>query len=86
MAREQRHPDLMLITTAVFTGMRKGELLGLRWQDVDLADGVIRIQQTLGRLPGRGWVFREPKTRRSRRQVPIPAVVVAALHYVAPEH
>jgi len=73
------HPDRDIFITAVFTGMRQGELLGLRWQDVDLNKRVVRIQQSVGFIPKLGFVFREPKTKRSRRQVVLPQMAVDAL-------
>jgi len=45
---------------ALGTGMRRGELLGLRWQDVDLDKGLIAIRQTVGLLNGRPE-FKPPK-------------------------
>ena len=58
-----------LVGVAVTTGMRQGELLGLRWSDVDLERGRIRIQRSLRYLGHAGFVFQEPKTARSRRTV-----------------
>lgn len=75
----QEHYDRDLLITAVFTGMRQGELLGLRWQDVDLDRAMIRVQQTVGFIPKLGFVFREPKTKKSRRQIDLPSWVVEAL-------
>jgi len=43
----QKHQDYALIYTAIYTGMRRGELLGLRCHDVDLDAAVARIRQTL---------------------------------------
>jgi integrase len=61
----------------ITTGMRQGELLGLRWQDVDLAGGTTMVQQTLHRA-GANPVFGRPKTERSRRRiVPLPELVSA---------
>ncbi len=51
------------------TGMRLGEALGLKWDDVDLAEGRLVIQRTLQRHPGRGLVFAPPKTEKSRRTI-----------------
>jgi integrase len=67
-----------LYLLAVTGGLRRGELLGLRWRDVDLGRGVIGIRQTLTRT-GAGLQFQEPKTDRSRRTVALSPLVVAAL-------
>lgn len=60
-----------LWATALYTGLRRGELVGLDWQDVDLAAGVVRVR--------RGWDAVEgeiaPKSRRGKRNVPIPALL-----------
>jgi integrase len=55
-----------LYVLAVHTGMRRGELLGLKWADVDLEDATIRVRRTLTRK-GTGHVLGEPKTKQSRR-------------------
>jgi integrase len=69
---------------ALLTGMRLGELLALRWSDVDLERGVVHVNRTLQRTK-QGLVFAEPKTDRSRRAVPIGTAVVEAIrkHRVA---
>lgn len=59
-------------------GLRRGEALALRWQDVDLDTGTLRVRQTLQRV-GRTLHFKEPKTEKSRRTLALPAVVVDAL-------
>jgi integrase len=64
--------------TALGTGCRQGEALGLRWEDVDLEAGRLRVCHTLARIEGK-LVLLEPKTERSRRTVMLPDVVVAAL-------
>ena len=57
---------------AIATGMRRGEILGLRWTDLDHGFTVAHVQRTL--QPTRdGLVYEEPKTRRSRRVVALPA-------------
>lgn len=60
-----------LVRTAVLSGMRRGELLGLRWADVDLGRGILHVQQTAQRVAGQGVIFRQPKTRLSRRAIEI---------------
>lgn len=67
-----------LYLMAITTGMRRGELLGLRWQDVDLDAGTLTIRHTLVHTNA-GLVSQEPKTDRSRRSMPIPQAAVEAL-------
>jgi integrase len=60
------------------TGLRRGEALGLHWQHVNLKDGLLKVEATLGRV-GKELVTTEPKSERSRRSVPLSAAVVALL-------
>lgn len=64
---------------AVTTGMRQGELLALRWADVDLDAGTAQVRASLVAERGGGFTFAEPKSARSRRQVMLTRVGVAAL-------
>jgi len=63
--------DRPLWATALFAGLRRGELVALRWEDVDLATGLIRVC--------RGWDAIEgeisPKTAKGKRNVPVPAAL-----------
>lgn len=59
-------------------GVRRSEALGLRWTDVDLDAGSMQIQRGLHRVDGKLTTM-PTKTARSRRTIPLPAVVVAAL-------
>lgn len=67
-----------LYAVALTCGLRQGELLGLRWQDVDLDAGTLAVRQQAMRVQGR-WVFPEPKTAAGRRSVTLPALTVGAL-------
>jgi integrase len=72
------------IVTALMTGLRPGELLGLRWEDVDFAAGVIRVRKCLKALPDpvtgkHRLVLEDLKTERSRRTIQMPRQVVATL-------
>lgn len=60
------------------TGLRLGEVLGLRWRDVDLTKKTARISQTVQERD-HGLLFLPPKTHRSRRSVSLPAFVIQAL-------
>lgn len=48
---------------AIYTGMRRGEILGLRWKDIDFDQAKISVQQTLYRPSNQGIIFQEPKTK-----------------------
>ena len=61
------------------TGLRMGELLALRWQDVDLDKQILHVRQALVRTKEKGVYFDEPKTEKSKRAIPIPGEVVEAL-------
>ena len=67
------------VRLAILTGMRRGELLALRWSDIDLDAGVIHVQRSSQRISGQGIVERQPKTRLSRRSIDIGADAVAVL-------
>jgi len=59
--------------------MRRGELLDLRWQDVDFKACQLTINQGLVRVTGKGLVFQEPKTKLSNRVINLAPVVVHVL-------
>jgi integrase len=67
-----------LYVLALTTGMREGEVLGLKWRDVDFAGGAVEVRGSLQRVPS-GLVIAEPKTNRSRRRVGLTDTAVAAL-------
>jgi integrase len=72
------------VTVSLMCGVRPGELLGLRWEDVDFRAGVIRARKCLKALPDpvtgkRALVLEELKTERSRRTIRMPRHAAAAL-------
>ena len=67
-----------LYVLAIITGLRRGELLGLRWDDVDLERGKLRVGRALVREGGQ-HIVGETKTRRGRRQVNLTPRTVNAL-------
>lgn len=73
------HSDYDAIYTAIGTGLRRGELLGLRWSYIDFKNCTARITRTVLRKPGGGWQFGTPKTKRSKRPVFLPPGVIDIL-------
>jgi integrase len=63
---------------AIATGMRRGEILALRWQDLDPGRTVARVQRSLQPTQS-GLVFEQPKTARSRRTVALPTFIIPYL-------
>jgi integrase len=72
------------VLVGITTGIRRGELLGLRWSDVDLTAGNLTINQAMQRTKGE-FEFKSPKTSTSRRTIMLPSVTIEALqtHYKA---
>ena len=67
-----------LYVLAIATGLRQGELLALKWEDVDLERGVLRVRRTLTRVGGKVSLG-EPKTKNSRRSVNLTAAALQAV-------
>lgn len=67
-----------LFAVAIAVGMRRGEILGLHWDDVDLENGTVRIRTALIRVGGK-MQLSEPKSHRSRRTMYLPSTCVDAL-------
>lgn len=68
----------LVFELALVTGMRPEEYLGLFWSDVDLNRGVVSVKRALVWLKG-GFKFGEPKTKGSRRSIPLPGSLLAKL-------
>jgi integrase len=72
-----------LVALALATGMRKGELLALHWNDVNLDANLerrtLQVQHTVGVLPGYGIYESDPKTDASRRSIILPDYIVKLL-------
>ena len=56
----------ILFTLALLTGMRKGELLGLKWSDLDWKSGVLDVQRQLQQSVGHSYSLVTPKTKQAR--------------------
>jgi integrase len=59
--------------------MRQGELLGLKWKDVDLETGTVQVRRTLSTRTGKGVTFSPPKTAKGRRSIKLPEVAKRSL-------
>lgn len=78
--RDRERPQTVMgMKIAVFTGMRRGEVAGLRWQDVDLEAGVIHVRRAIGIGRGGSMYVKDPKTAKSRRDIPILPSLAEAL-------
>jgi len=76
--RHSRH--WMIYELELFTGLRQGELLALRWSDVDWIEGTLHITRTVAySRETKQAIFGIPKTRSGRRAVPLGAHVLADL-------
>jgi integrase len=69
----------MLATVSLFTGMRLGEVLALRWSRVDLDKKVIQVREALEETDAHGIRFKAPKSKAGRRDITLPDILVNAL-------
>lgn len=75
-------PNAARWSVALAIGLRPGEALGLRWEDVDIEEdgtAVLRVRQTLQRHAGKGLVFAPPKSKAGRRDIVLPTTLAARL-------
>ena len=79
VVKESNSPYYALFFLALFTGARRGELLALRWSDVDLLLCQLSINRSLHQLRDRSYVFTQPKTAKSRRTVALPPSAIRVL-------
>ena len=71
-------PLLPIVVTALGTGMRRGELCGLQWGDVDLENGSLAVERSLEET-NHGLRLKGPKSRHGRRRIALPSSVAEAL-------
>ncbi len=69
----------LIFTLAVTCGLRRGEILGLRWSDIEPASRRLHIRQASQPIIGKGVIFKEPKTFNSLRTVSIPEPIIGLL-------
>ncbi len=68
-----------ILTLALTTGMRRGELLALRWSDIDFKHQNLQVRRTVDFIAPHGYVETEPKTAKSRRKIALPPFVIDML-------
>jgi integrase len=68
-----------IASMALASGMRRGELLALRWQDIDLDGATLKVERALEQTKRGGLVFKPPKTRYGRRTITLPPSTVTEL-------
>ncbi len=68
-----------LFILALTTGMRRGEILALKWQDVSFIEKTIQVRRTFTRTPESRYVEAETKTKKSRRSIVLPQIVIDVL-------
>ena len=80
----QGHKLEILFLIALSTGLRLGELLGLKWSDIDINTGMLTVNRTLSRVKNQATgkyeiIEQIPKTKNSNRVIPIPTNILAKL-------
>ncbi|WP_054738941.1 tyrosine-type recombinase/integrase [Cellulosilyticum ruminicola] len=89
----EKEPYRLLFLTALFTGLRQGELLALRWQNVNLKTGILKVCKTIRTyneydINGnyeKKLITKEPKTRSGIREVPLPSFLIDELSHIKPK-
>lgn len=75
-------PYYALFYTALFTGMRRSELLALRWQDVDFIYSQIYVSRSSHQLKDGSFIFTQPKSAKSRRTIALtPSTILMLREY-----
>ncbi len=67
------------ILTALCTGMRRGEIHGIRWSDLDFENSRVTVNQSVSETRKDGVFFKSPKRKKSRRTITLPTILIAAI-------
>ncbi len=79
LATAKGHNLEALFLLALTTGMRRGELLALKWQDISFSQSMLQVKRIFTRQPGNRYVEAEPKTAKSRRSILLAPMVLDLL-------
>lgn len=71
----------VLVFMDLVTGMRRGELMALKWSDIDLDKNIIEVKKAIGYVPGKGMAVKQPKNESSIRNIAIPPSLATLLKY-----
>ena len=80
VAKDSQYGDLYHL--ALLTGLRRSELLGLQWANVDLEGASLRVVRALHRINGIGLVIGQPKTTKSRRSIALSQATVKLMERI----
>ncbi|MCL2140300.1 MAG: site-specific integrase [Dehalococcoidia bacterium] len=78
IVRLKGSPYYELFYTSLFTGLRRSEILALRWQDIDLLNGYLTVNRSLHQIAGQ-FVFCEPKTEKSKATISLTTSTISVL-------
>ena len=79
LAIAKGHSLEALFVLAITTRMRRGEILALKWQDINFSQNLLQVRRIFTRRPGNRYIEAEPKTEKSRRSILLAPIVVALL-------
>jgi integrase len=79
LAIAKGHSLEALFVLAITTGMRRGEILALKWQDITFSQNMLQVRRVFTRRPGNRYIEAEPKTEKSRRSILLAPIVVTLL-------
>ncbi|OPX88280.1 MAG: Transposase [Pelotomaculum sp. PtaB.Bin104] len=69
----------ILVNLAVFSGLRRGELMGLEWSDISFEANTLTVRQASQYIPGQGQFVKDPKTEQSKRVLSLPLFLINML-------
>lgn len=90
---ESNDPCKIGIILTLYSGVRIGELCALKWENIDIINGIIKITATLQRIPDINGesdkktkiIITEPKTPSAKRTIPLPSFLIKKLKYIKPK-
>ena len=80
LAEAEQHPLSAFLHVKAYTGARRGELMALRWNNVDFDKGTIHIVETVVKTKAYGLIVKRPKTKKALRPIDLDNLTVARLH------